>query len=247
MPSYEATEARRLAFEPVFAARIRAELIRQGEVAAAAYEAGSSPEVAAALVKMDGLTKELNNLYTVVGVAFAKAQYDELTSTKSMQTKKLPGAELVASWVGRLRRFFSGEGTTRVRGMQQTTGDIIKDTLNQARLDGLSIPEAANLLRQKVATLSQARATLIARTEIVSASNLASKMGAESTGLALNMRWIATPGGRTRDTHRAANGQVAPLSGTFTVGGFPARYPGDPLLPAKEIVNCRCAIGYIPV
>lgn len=243
---YEATEAARVAFEPAFIPRITTELIRQGEVAAAAYEAGASAEVAAAVVKPDGVNAVLSDLYTVVGVAFAQAEYDGLTSTKSLQVKRLPGADLLTGWAQRLRRFFTTEAAPRARGIQQTTGDIIKDTLNQARLDGLSIPDAAKLLREKISTLSQARAVVIARTEIVSASNLASLMGAQATGLKLNMKWLSTPGSRTRASHRAANGQVVPLGGTFTVGGYPARYPGDPLLPAAESIQCRCSQSYIP-
>jgi hypothetical protein len=72
-------------------------------------------------------------------------------------------------------------------------------------------------------------------------------MGAEATGLRLNKRWIATPGPRTRDSHRAANGQKVGLQTSFTVGGVLMRYPGDPLAPAREIVACRCAIGYEPL
>ncbi|GAB2959062.1 hypothetical protein GCM10027048_27840 [Hymenobacter coalescens] len=247
MTRYEAIEARRLAYEPRFVPLIRRELIRQGEVAAAAYEAGSTPELAAALVKVDGLVAVLSDLYAVVGVSFARSEYDALTQAKALQVKRLPGAELVAGWVGRLKRFFTGEGRTRATAMVETTRDVITRTIREAQAEGLSVPNTARLLRERVATLSQARAVVVARTELVAAANLGSLMGAQATGLKLNMKWLATPGPRTRDTHRAANGQTVTLGGTFTVGGTVLRYPGDPLGPAAEVVQCRCTLQYEPV
>jgi hypothetical protein len=247
MPNrYEAIEARRVAYEPRFIPLIRRELIRQGDVAASAYEAGSTLELTAAVVKGDGLVGVLSDLYAVVGQDFAETEYDALTQAKSLQVKRLPGAELIAGWVGRLRRFFSGEGRLRANKMVETTREIITRTIREAMADGLSVPNTAKLLRERIAEMSQSRAVLIARTELVAAANLGSKMGAEATGLRLNMRWLATPGARTRDTHRQANGQTVPLSGSFTVGGYSLRYPGDPMAPAAEVVNCRCTLQYTP-
>lgn len=59
--------------------------------------------------------------------------------------------------------------------------------------------------------------------------------------------WIATMDGRTRDTHFAADGQRAPLTGTFTVGGAHLRYPADPDGPPEETRNCRCRVGVLAV
>ncbi|AYD82007.1 portal protein [Mycobacterium phage Saguaro] len=57
--------------------------------------------------------------------------------------------------------------------------------------------------------------------------------------------WIATIDGKTRPTHFAADGQRAPLGGTFTVGNEPLRFPGDPAGPAREVRNCRCRVGVL--
>jgi len=32
----------------------------------------------------------------------------------------------------------------------------------------------------------------------------------------------------------------------FSVGGFEARYPGDPDLPPDQSIQCRCTQAYIP-
>lgn len=57
--------------------------------------------------------------------------------------------------------------------------------------------------------------------------------------------WIATIDGKTRHTHFAADGQRAPLSGTFTVGNAALRFPGDPDGPPGEVLNCRCRVGVL--
>ena len=54
--------------------------------------------------------------------------------------------------------------------------------------------------------------------------------------------WRIAPD-RVRDTHVAASGQVRGINETFTVGGFQLRYPGDSSAPARETVQCQCALS----
>lgn len=55
-------------------------------------------------------------------------------------------------------------------------------------------------------------------------------------------RWVTIHDDRVRPSHVAVDGQARPLDGTFLVGGHALRYPGDPLAPPEERINCRCAI-----
>ena len=48
----------------------------------------------------------------------------------------------------------------------------------------------------------------------------------------------------SRDTHMEAHGQQVAAGEFFTIGGFPAEYPGDMSLPASETVNCQCDLSY---
>lgn len=57
--------------------------------------------------------------------------------------------------------------------------------------------------------------------------------------------WVAHHDEKTRATHQAADGQRAPFSGTFTVGGVQLRFPGDPDGPADEVKNCRCHLRIV--
>ncbi|AIK68787.1 MuF-like minor capsid protein [Mycobacterium phage Brownie5] len=57
--------------------------------------------------------------------------------------------------------------------------------------------------------------------------------------------WIATIDGKTRPTHWAADGQRAPLAGSFIVGGEALAFPADPAGSAREVRNCRCRMGVL--
>jgi hypothetical protein len=229
------------ALEARYVPRLRRALLRQVELAAAYYEAGATPELAAARVSSAEVVAVLSDLYERCGLVEAKRTYDSLTPA----VKALAPPAVVSGWASRLRRFISTEGALAVRGITDTTRRLVRRVLGEAADQGLGVADAARQLRQQVGALAPARATRIVRTELISATNFASTLGAESTGLKLEKYWIATKDGRTRPEHARANGQGAPLQGgTFQVGGYQARYPGDPMLPAAERVNCRCAVGY---
>lgn len=231
-------DALALKFEP----RVRRALILGCEQAAEAVILGASPEVAAALVKNAPLVAALQDLYETCGLAEAREEYDYLTTTYPEKAQAPPGVK--DSWAARLRRFITTEGATSIRAITDTVRKKVRAVLTDAAEAGMGVVEAARELRSQVATFSTQQSVSIVRTELISAANQGSLLGAEATGLKLRKFWLATPGPRTRPTHQAANGQTVGLQDFFTVGGEQARYPGDPLLSAKERVRCRCTIAY---
>ena len=235
-------EAARVAYEPRYVRRLTAALYASMAPALAAAEHGASPEVCAALVQAAPLKAALEELYQRVGVAFAKAEYRQLTR----QRKAFAPPPVVSGWLTRLKHFLQIEAPQRLSGMVATTRALVTDTLVKAGELGLGAKEAARLLRDQVASLTPGRALLIARTELVSASSFGSLLGAEATGLALDKYWIATRDARTRQSHIAADRQTVDIAALFSIGGYPAKHPGDPRLPAAECVNCRCSLGYKP-
>lgn len=62
------------------------------------------------------------------------------------------------------------------------------------------------------------------------------------TGRRLLKRWDTERDGRVRATHRAADGQTVELYAPFVVGDFPLLFPGDPMGPPEEVINCRCDV-----
>jgi hypothetical protein len=49
---------------------------------------------------------------------------------------------------------------------------------------------------------------------------------------------------KTRPTHVEADGQQVGIEDDFNIGGYKAKYPRDPNLPAEESINCRCIADY---
>lgn len=92
------------------------------------------------------------------------------------------------------------------------------------------------------------RAETIARTEAMAslhqsqdeAMKQAVEKGAVNAGV-ISYIWRATKDKRTRDTHRAMDGQTKPMGVPFQSpsGAFLA-FPGDPDAPAAEVIRCRC-------
>lgn len=121
---------------------------------------------------------------------------------------------------------------------------ILGKILTKSFDDGLSIPDTVKQVRGVFGSWSKWRAKRIARTEVVSASNYGSIQGAKQTGLGLKKFWIATFDSRVRKTHKKAHGQTVGMDEKFKVGKAELDFPGDPRGLAKEVINCRCAIGY---
>lgn len=239
--SYYAQRARLEALEAKYIPKLRRALLRSIEPAAELVLVGADAAMAAALVSEKEVTAVLQSLYAECGTVEAQLQYDALTPA----VKALAPPSTVSRWGERLRAFITGEGAAAVKGITERTRKIVRSVLNEAAAAGDGIEVAARKLRQRVAELAPKRARVIARTELVSASNYGSLLGAQATGVRLEKFWIATKDGRTRIDHANADGQGAPLQdGFFQVGGHPCRYPGDPLLPAGERANCRCAVGF---
>lgn len=242
---YAARMARMDALEARYEPRVRRALIQGCEAAADAVAAGASPPVAAALFQNRFLVAVLEQLYEQCGGAEAREEYDYLTSTYPQKAQAPPA--VATSWLSRLKRFITTEGATSIRSISETMRKKVRGVLVTAAEAGMGVAEAARELRKEVATFSRQEAVTIVRTELISASNFGSLLGAQATGLKLRKFWLSTPGPRTRPAHREADGQTVGLNDSFTVGGFMARYPGDPLLPAAQRIRCRCSQGYKPM
>ncbi len=129
----------------------------------------------------------------------------------------------------------------------QNIGDLLWENARTALLEGFTLGESIPKLRDRVvgaAGVTQARANVIARTEIIAASNMGSFQQVLISGLTGTKEWLATNDDRTRLTHHEADGQQVDITGTFTVGGASLMVPGDPTGPPEEIIQCRCSVDY---
>lgn len=117
----------------------------------------------------------------------------------------------------------------------------IHSAITQGVLQGDSIPDISKRLRA-VTNMDCAAALRNARTYTTAAENkgrVDSYERAKALGIELEKEWMATPDGRTRDSHVDLDGERCPVDGTFSNG---CRYPGDPVGDPAEVYNCRCTL-----
>lgn len=122
-----------------------------------------------------------------------------------------------------------------VKGLKKS----IAAEITRGIASGMSYADIArNISNVSKAPLS--RAKTIARTEghrIQQASTRDAQRFAKSKGVDVVKQWDATLDGKTRDSHRAVDGEIRELDEKFSNG---LEYPGDPNGPAAEVINCRC-------
>lgn len=115
----------------------------------------------------------------------------------------------------------------------------INSSIMQSIVLGENLDDTAKRLAS-VTDMNQASALRNAATAITSAQNGGREAvyeRAQSMGIKLEKRWIATLDGHTRASHRALDGKVAEIGGKFDNG---CEFPGDPKGAPAEIYNCRC-------
>jgi len=151
-------------------------------------------------------------------------------------------------------RAFVTQYLAEVRNRLVRIPDEVYDLVAHEVATGVNLGEGIPQLRARidnVLSTSQSerwpnRATVIARTEAIGAMNAGRSDSfsayAEETGEELERYWLATDDNRTRHTHDVADGQRVPLGRPFIVGGFELRFPGDPLGPPQEVIQCRCTM-----
>jgi len=187
-----------------------------------------------AFIDKEPLRDAYNRIYTMVGVPFAQRSNEDLVG-KMKQDE---------DWVRRVMGYLGIALNDRLDAVTLTTKNRIASVLSAGIQEGASIQDMRARISSDVG--GAVRAERIARTEVISASNLGSIEGARATGLPLNKTWLATRDERTRDTHDEADGQTVAMDELFNVGGSSLDFPGDWSNNADvaEIIQCRCTTIY---
>ncbi len=132
-----------------------------------------------------------------------------------------------------------------IQDITDTTKRLIEKVITEAFQNGDSFDDIVKKISSPEFTINRAR--LIARTETVSASNVAALSNAKNSGKRLQKIWISARDSRTRPHHREVNQTTIPLHAKFTVGRYQMDAPGDKSAGPEEVCNCRCVIAFIPV
>jgi|18_taG_2_1085343.scaffolds.fasta_scaffold00258_17 hypothetical protein len=194
------------------------------------------------IISPEPIRQAYNRLYSQVGSYYATNVFNGLKSGESFQTKNQDDIFLrfMQSWV-------ELEGAELVVNITANTKAYLKRILEKGIEDNLTTEEIARNMRNSGRIAGITRGRVIARTEIIRASNIGSLQGAKSSNLNLRKEWLATRDDRTRVDHGVLDGQIIDIDNEFNVGGETARYPGDIKLSASQSIQCRCTLAYVPV
>lgn len=127
-----------------------------------------------------------------------------------------------------------------------TTHKAIIRELSEGFKLGEGIPELSNRIKN-MPEFSMKRATVVARTEVISSSNAGTLEGYKESGVVIGKEWDSHKDERTRKHHLEANGQRVKLEDPFIVDDDLLDYPGDNSHDAKasNVIQCRCTL--IPI
>lgn len=134
-------------------------------------------------------------------------------------------------------------------GISETTLDDIARQLKLGLQNNETNQELAERVRDALGVeYYTGRAAAIARTETTGAMNCGQFTALNELaeeGIVESKEWLPILDSDTRDAHYEMTGEraIVPVNEPFDVGGYPAMYPGDPSLPARLRVNCRCALN----
>jgi hypothetical protein len=135
---------------------------------------------------------------------------------------------------------------------QKAEAELIADESFMAMGEEARVREIMKRLKFKARWMARR----IVRTETTASANFGIQLSASDIygDDVLVKEWIASAGGRTRDTHRTADitygNNPIPVNEPYIVGGSRMMFPSDTQLgaSAKEVVNCRCvSIPFVQV
>jgi uncharacterized protein with gpF-like domain len=194
--------------------------------------------------------KMIVELYKTVGSDFARQQFERLKAeNQSMIFKSEPDEDNWRSELEGYAKTKAGQRITSItEGSRNAALKIIRSYLERSVNEGWGSEETARAIRKGLVTdgieMNQWRALRIARTEIVTASNIGTLVGARSSEFTLEKYWIATQDSRTRETHAVIEVQnPKAMDEGFLVGAYEMECPGDPDGGPEETINCRCALA----
>jgi hypothetical protein len=146
-----------------------------------------------------------------------------------------------------LIRWLTNRANDSAELIQGTTDYDVIMTLWDVAFDGkFTIVKFTDALKDSFA-FSNGRATRIARTEVLNAGRAGQYYADAQSGIVIGKEWKSANQDRTRNGHRAANGQVVKFDEAFAVANGSGvkeslLFPGDHSLgaTASNVIQCRC-------
>lgn len=210
------------------------------------------------LFKEEDTSKMYAEMYKQTGLRFAKWYADnfklfakkELTPSVIEQNMERYALEK-ENYLALVSEVSAVSGVAR-NTLEKVLTELIADESFMAMGEKARVREIMKRLRFKARWMARR----IVRTETTASANFGIQLSASDIygDDVLVKEWIASAGGRTRDTHRTADitygNNPIPVNEPYIVGGSRMMFPSDTQLgaTAKEVVNCRCvSIPFVQV
>jgi hypothetical protein len=218
----------------------------------AAMHQGGMPRLEPVLHDQIPAWRELyRTLYVNVGLDVARHMTHALKSVNLFSMKAPPVA--AGTWEQAIQAYVDTIAGLRITDLvEDTTLSKLQQVLTDGIFNGESMVQIADRIGDLYDDWMGARALTIARTEVLSAANFASRAAAKETGLTLEREWISTQDHRTRDginskfDHLGMDGKRVAMDEPWTVSGEKMMFPGDSSLGASagNQISCRCCEGF---
>lgn len=190
------------------------------------------------IVKFEQLGTIIKALYIRAGLLQANTVYSLVKDVKYR------GFGFNQEWTSAIEAYFRMHLLNKaVLPITDTTKEIILKALEEGLNEGLGVDDIVKLILTKTKEINRKRANVIVRTESVRAMNVGSLIGANQSNILLDKVWITAKDERVRSSHRRLNDVKLEMEDVFSNG---CAFPGDPNAAAKEVINCRCTLGFVP-
>lgn len=167
---------------------------------------------------------------------------DDLQVERSFRQTPPPAVNAMNMEEPAVIEFLENRGQRFAVQINNTTWDMLVQSLSEGILAGESIPEFEDRIIAILGARIKSTPETIARTEVVGANNGGTLLAWVQSEIVANKKWIATLDNKTRTTHiDAHNAPAIPISANFVVGSASGPHPGG-LGAAKEDINCRCSM-----
>jgi uncharacterized protein with gpF-like domain len=156
---------------------------------------------------------------------------------------------MIDVWYADLKERVSSNSGKRIDSILATTLTFLTNLITQGSTNGDSLETIANSISTGYGLhIFTYRVDLIAKQEILTASNVGARIGAMATNQPdLEHEWMSSHDELVRPTHREADGQRQPIDKPFDVNGSQLLFPTDDSRGAalQEIIHCRCCSLYL--
>lgn len=243
---WKSMDRRRQTFYKRIAKRVAERFENEKKAVIAAIKKGGEAEANNAINEQkEDWQKLYVGIYVEVMQAFGNQLFNQLKHDAEALEIKAPDIPLENAFDvfdEAVQDFISTVVAKKVVQVTDTTKGQIRKLIAASESQGDSIVDMAEAIDTLyLDQIIPNRSVVIARTEVIGASNAGSQQAAQQTGLDLQKEWIATRDERTRNSHEDLDGEVRDLNEPYSNG---LMYPGDPVGSAEDVIQCRCTEGY---